>query len=279
MSGSKSHNVRHGDEGGRWVPAWDGGVYAANTAHHRAYDADFLATTPLEPGDRVLDLGCGSGDLTATVAGLVPGGHVVGVDAQPSMLDEARARARPNQSFVLSTLQALDEVDDQLGGPFDVVFSRAVLQWVPLEDWPGILASVARLTKPGGWVRIECGGAGNIPRTRRVMDEESAALGGPTAPWTFADAGTALELLEVAGLDPITAPGFIRTVGQRRPFDEATFGGWLESQAFQAYETTLAPAAHAEFRARVLARMDDLRRPDGTLDQTYVRLDLLARRP
>src|SRR4051794_34932278 len=89
-----------------WVPPWDGAAYAANTGHHRAYDDAFLAATPLRPGDRVLDLGCGSGDFTATVAGIVgAAGHVVGVDAQPSMLDEARARAGANQSFVLSSVQ------------------------------------------------------------------------------------------------------------------------------------------------------------------------------
>jgi ubiquinone/menaquinone biosynthesis C-methylase UbiE len=53
-----------------WLPTWDGALYAANTDHHRRYDDRFLSTLPLRPTDRVLDLGCGSGDLTATVAAL-----------------------------------------------------------------------------------------------------------------------------------------------------------------------------------------------------------------
>jgi ubiquinone/menaquinone biosynthesis C-methylase UbiE len=277
MSGSESHDV----DSEPWVPPWDGTAYAANTAHHRAHDADFLASTPIGRASRVLDLGCGSGDLTATLAGLVPDGHVVGVDAQPSMLAEARRRARPNQFFVASSVQRLDEAlpHPDHDGAYDVVVSRAVLQWVPLADWPGVLASAARLVRPGGWVRIECGGAGNIARVVAVMDEVSTAHGGPTAPWTFTDAGIALDLLEVAGLDPVTPPGFVRTVGQRRPFDGGSMLGWLRSQAFQAYESGLPTDAHAAFRAAVEARLDDLRRPDGTLDQTYVRLDMLAQRP
>lgn len=251
------------------LPPWDGALYAANTAHHRAHDEDFLASTPLRPTDRVLDLGCGSGDLTATIAGLVPEGHVVGVDPQPSMLEEARGRARPNQSFVQLAAQQLDQLEpatdgtDGTDGGFDVVLSRSCLHWVPRADWPGVLAQLARLVRPGGAVRIECGGAGNVPLVVRLLGD----LTGRPCPWTFLDAGEALHLLEAAGMEI----DFVRTVGQRRPFDEASMIGWLRSQCFQAY------ALDPDEQARAEARLDELRRDDGTLDQTYVRLDLLAR--
>ena len=55
--------------------------------------------------------------------------------------------------------------------------------------------------------------------------------------------------------------------------------GWLESQVLNAYEPSLPPEAYAAFCAEVVSRIDELRRWDGTLDQTWVRLDLLARRP
>ena len=265
-----------------FVPAWDGTAYAANTAHHRAYDNGYLATTPLRPGDRALDLGCGSGDLTATIAELVGvDGHVVGVDAQPSMLDEARMRARANQSFVLSPVQGLDDAfGPEHDATFDVVLSRAVLHWVPAADLPGVYRSAARLLKPGGWFRVECGGAGNIPKPLALMDDVSTTLGGPTCPWNFADPASALDGLEAAGLDAVTDDrAFVRCVGQRRQFDETTLTGWLDSQVLHAYEAWLPEATHAEFRQTVKARLEELRRADGTFDQTWVRLDLLARRP
>ena len=74
---------------------WDGALYAANTGHHRVYDALFLETLPLRPADTVLDLGCGSGDFTAIVAARVPDGTVVGLDPQPSLLAEARSLKKP----------------------------------------------------------------------------------------------------------------------------------------------------------------------------------------
>ena len=267
---------------GEFVPAWDGAAYAANTGHHRAFDGGFLATTPLRPGDRVLDLGCGSGDLTATIAELVGDeGHVVGVDAQPSMLEEATARARPNQSFVRSSVQDLDRAFGPAhDATFDVVLSRATLHWVPAADLIAVYRSAARLLKPGGWFRVECGGAGNIPKPLALMDDVSASLGGPTCPWNFADPATALDWLEAAGLDAVTDPrAFVRCVGQRRQFDETTLTGWLDSQVLHAYEAWLPEGVHADFRRAVKGRLEELRRADGTYDQTWVRLDLLARRP
>lgn len=262
-----------------WVPAWDGATYAANTAHHREQDAWFLRAFPVRTADRILDLGCGSGDFTRIVADLVPDGHVLGLDAQPSMIDEARRVAAPHQSFVVAPVQDLAvALPSEHDASFDVVMSRAALHWVPAPDIPGVLANAARLVRPGGWVRIECGGAGNVPVIVEVLDRISAEHGGPSAPWNFATAGAYLELIERAGLT-LGADGYIHTVAQRRAFDRAGMIGWLQSQAIEAYATGVPAPARDAFRAAVIDRVDEVRRHDGTYDQTYVRLDLLVRRP
>jgi trans-aconitate methyltransferase len=258
------------------LPRWDGALYAANTGHHRAQDARFLATLPLGRGDRVLDLGCGAGDLTATVAGLVPDGEVVGLDPQPTMLDVARRIARANQTFVGGAVQDLGRLLPDDAG-FDVVMSQSVLHWVPAKDHPDLLADVHRLLRPGGWFRAELGGAGNIPMVLPVLDDASVALGGPTCPWWFPDAGHYFELVERAGLD--VTDGFVRTTAQRRAFTREELLGWFRSQCAQAYEARLPAAAHRTFRDAVEGRLDELARSDGTFDQTFVRLELLARRP
>ena len=259
-----------------WLPAWDGGRYAANTGHHRVYDQLYLDTLPVRAGDVVLDLGCGSGDFTAVVAALVPDGEVIGLDPQPSLLDEARHRAAPNQRFVQGAVQQLGALFP-VAGSFDVVMTRAVLQWVPLADHPGVLADAFRLLRPGGWYRAEFGGAGNIPVILRLLDDVAAGLGGPQRPWTFADVGPYLELVEQAGFD--LDGGFLRLTPQRRHFDRGTLMGWFHSQAVQAYTTTMDAEAGAAFVRGVESRFDELARWDGTFDQTFVRMDLLARRP
>jgi len=261
-----------------WLPPWDAS-YAANTGHHRVYDELYLSTTPLSPGDRVLDLGCGSGDFTRSVAALVPDGEVVGLDPQRSLLAEARACAGPNQSFVETPVQHLAEA---MAGtaPFDLVMSRAAMQWVPMADHPGYLAASLALLHPGGWFRLEMGGAGNIPVIAPLVEEISLAHGGPPAPWSFPDAGRYLELLEAAGFTVDPGDGsYVRTLAQRRAFDRDSLLGWLRSQCYQGFEIAMPPTNHAAFRAEVEARLDEMRRHDGSFDQTYVRLDALARRP
>jgi trans-aconitate methyltransferase len=267
-------------EGGQepWLPEWDAS-YAANTGHHRVHDADVLATTPLSPTDRVLDLGCGSGDFTRIVADLVGDGEVVGLDPQPALLREARRVAGPNQSFVEGPVQALGRLlPDE--AQFDGVMSRAAMQWVPMADHPGYLAEVRRLLRPGGWFRLEMGGAGNIAPMAARLEAISLAHGGPAAPWSFPDAGTYLELLESAGFDVDPAHGAsVTTVAQRRPFDRDSLLGWLRSQCYQGFEIDMPAEAHTAFRHEVEARLDELRRDDGTFDQTYVRLNALAFAP
>ncbi len=262
-----------------WLPAWDGAAYAANTGHHRANDAWYLEHFPVRPADRLLDVGCGSGDFTAIVAALVPDGTVVGLDPQPTMLQEAARLARPNQSFVLGTAQGLREALPP-DAVFDAVYTRATLQWVPWHEHPGVVESMASLVRPGGWIRVEMGGHGNIARIAELVGEISIAHGGGPAPWAFPDAAQYLDLFERSGLDATTeVSGYVHTVAQRRHFTRDSLLGWLSSQCVEAFRAGMPADAFDAFRAETLASVDHLRRHDGTYDQTFVRLDALAHKP
>lgn len=261
--------------GGTTVPRWDGALYAANTAHHRAHDHDVLASFPVRPTDRVLDVGCGAGDFTATVAALVPDGVVVGVDPEPTMLEIARRVARPNQRFELASAQTLTRAVP--GARFDAVFSRAVFHWIPVTDLPAIYHSIRDLLNPQGWFRLECGGAGNVPHVVDLLSEISACHGGAPSPWSFIDPGRHLELLEPAGFE-LGSDGFVRSVAQRRPFTRESLLGWLHSQCLHGFDAGLSDEARAAFRGDVASRLDELRRVDGSYDQTFVRIDVLVYR-
>jgi hypothetical protein len=112
----------------------------------------------------------------------------------------------------------------------------------------------------------------------RGLDAISAEFGGPSAPWNFMDAGTYLELVEQAGF-VLGEDGYIHTVAQRREFDRESFLGWMRSQAVEAYASGVPEQRREAFRQAVEDRIDDFKRHDGTFDQTYVRLDLLVRKP
>jgi trans-aconitate methyltransferase len=258
---------------------WDGGLYAGNTAHHRAFDDAVLAGAELGPGRDVLDLGCGVGDLTARVADLVgPEGSVLGVDAAPGMIEQASARTRPGLSFCRCAAQELDATVG--AASYDVVLSVACLHWIPGADHPGVLASVRRALRPGGTFRAEFGGAGQIAAARAILDEESARLGGPTGPWYFPDPEEYTALLTGAGMR--LDRGHVRLVHQRRAVPDAdALVGWLRSQVLVAYAPRLPDdATRAEFAAAAERRCrENLRRADGSYDQDYVRLDVLAHVP
>jgi trans-aconitate methyltransferase len=261
---------------------WDGKLYAANTGHHRRYDDAFLVTLPLQPTDHVLDIGCGSGDFTATVAGLVPEGHVVGLEPQPSLLAEARDRARPNQSFVAAPAQELQRAVTDEHTAFDVVMSRSVLHWLPWADHRTVLEQCRSVLRPGGTLRIECGGGDNVREIVAFLDDVASSIAGEravSAPWTFVHAGAYLDLLLEVGFDVDGDDSFVRTLAQRRSFDRDSVIGWVHSQAAQAYERGLGPDERNRLRATIDDRVEELRRPDGTYDLTFVRLDLLVHAP
>jgi ubiquinone/menaquinone biosynthesis C-methylase UbiE len=252
---------------------FDGELYAANTGHHRAHDDDVLAGLPLAPGTDVLDLGCGSGDFTARLVPMVAPGRVVGVDVSPSQVAHARAH-HPGAEFVAGRAQDVGSLFP--ASSFDVVFTVATLHWVPAEEQPAVLAGVARVLRPGGVLRADLGGAGQIAAARAVLDGVSSRHGGPASPWCFPEPEPYAGLLAEAGLTVRRA----RLVHQRRAFpDPAAFEGWLRSQVLPAYLPGVPDGARDAFTAECVREgLARLRRDDGSYDQDYVRLDVLATR-
>ena len=235
---------------------FEGALYAANTAHHRAFDHVVLADAGLFPGARVLDLGCGAGDLTATVAGIVreggADGSVLGLDASPTQVEHARAAyPLPGLEFDVCRAQQLAGRVGLAG--FDVVLSVATLHWVPGGDQPGQIAAA-----------------------RALLDELSTRYGGAVSPWFFPDEAEYAALLAGAGLRVERA----ELLRQRRAMPtRQALEGWLRSQVLPAYLPALAPDARDRFAEEAVTTLPGLlRRADGSFDQDYVRMDVLARR-
>ncbi|SEP83801.1 class I SAM-dependent methyltransferase [Streptomyces radiopugnans] len=104
----------------------------------------------VRPGDRVLDIGCGTGALTLAVAAAVsPGGSVLGVDPSEPMVEHARrlaARRGANASFALGTAQELDAAD----GSFDAVVTSFAVHHVRADRRERAFAEMFRVLRPGG---------------------------------------------------------------------------------------------------------------------------------
>jgi trans-aconitate 2-methyltransferase len=255
-------------------PGWAGRDYAMEAGHHRTFDDWFLSQHPPGPRDRVVDAGCGSGEFTARLAHLVPEGHVVGVEPDRSMLAAAGRHEAPNLEFRQGRFQELDRVCGRASA--DLVVSRAVLHWLPLGDYRACFAAARSTLRPGGWLHVESGGAGNVERLRAVLDDVAAGFGVDPARVSFPDPGVVLELLEEVGFDlPVS---WVSTVAQRRSFDRDQLLGFVRTQASMAYDLGPSSDLHDRFVAVVGERLEELRRHDGSFDQTFVRLHVLCRR-
>jgi ubiquinone/menaquinone biosynthesis C-methylase UbiE len=253
---------------------WEGGAYTRQAAHHRSLDDWFLSAHSPQDGDVVVEAGCGTGEFTARLAALVPNGRVVGVEPDESMLEQARAKSGSNLEFLQGTLQELDRACAAASA--DLVVSRAVFHWLPWRDYARAYTAIFRILRPGGWFHAESGAAGNVRVLVALLDDVALHHGLAPARVTFPDAGTAIELLERSGFR-IPEDG-VTTVAQRRTFDKEGLLGFVRTQASLAYTPGAPAAVRDRFLADVEGRVDELRRHDGTYDQTFVRLHVLCTR-
>lgn len=105
--------------------SWDPTQYTRFEAERRQPFDDLTGLLAPVPGGRAVDLGCGTGVLTAELHGYLRTAETVGIDSSPSMLSSAKDRAGGGLSFRLEDARFLDE------GGWDVVFANASLQWMP----------------------------------------------------------------------------------------------------------------------------------------------------
>jgi trans-aconitate methyltransferase len=138
---------------------WNAADYAAHSAVQQGWAREVIARLRLRGDERVLDVGCGDGKVTAEIARAVPRGRVLGVDVSPEMIAFARMAfptgMTPNLAFQICDARKLGA----LGGEFDLVFSNAALHWV--DDHEAFLRGAAAVLRPGGRLMVSCGGKGN----------------------------------------------------------------------------------------------------------------------
>jgi trans-aconitate methyltransferase len=112
----------------------------------------------LRGGERILDVGCGDGKVTAEIARAVPEGSVIGIDASPEMIGFARKTFPPSEISNLG-FKVMDARHIHFERAFDLVFSSSVLHWV--DDHPAFLRGAAACLRTGGRLIVSCGGKGN----------------------------------------------------------------------------------------------------------------------
>lgn len=209
-----------------------------------AYGREVVALLAPQPGERILDLGCGTGALSAEIARA--GAEVVGVDADANMIASAR-RLHPTVTFQQADAHAFTTQE-----PFDAVFSNAALHWMVRPA--AVVRSVQAALKPGGRFVAEMGSRGNIATVvealRRALEQAGVPRAAQAEPWYFPTPGEQCALLERHGF----VVRFYRSFERLTPVEGGAEGlrEWL--RMFAPSLLGQAPAG------RVEAVLDDVER-------------------
>jgi len=174
---------------------WEAETYDEAMSYVSGFGED-IVTDWLKPvtGERIIDFGCGTGDLAARISGM--GAEVVGVDISPEMVERARSKY-PHISF-----KCADGMGWQSEQSYDAVFSNAALHWMK-EPEAAIQSMVSGLVH-GGRLVAEFGGYGNVSAIVEAVEQTLRSYGREEAfvmPWYFPKVGEYASLLEKYGME------------------------------------------------------------------------------
>jgi trans-aconitate 2-methyltransferase len=235
---------------------WNAAAYDSLPLPHEEWGRGVIDGLTLRGGETVIDAGCGSGRDAQRAIEQLPDGRIIGLDASDTM------RAAFAERFVglaAAEVRAADLMQPWPVDPegADAVMSVAAFHWLDHHDL--VWAQVARALRPGGRVRIDAGGAGNLTRLLAAVDHVGASDLLPT--WNYAGVDATLGHLRAVGLTPIevrlrSAPAYFA--------DDDTYARYL--------------------RDVVLHHLSDEQRRDvaelmGDRCVDYVRLEVAARKP
>ena len=253
----------------QWSPA----DYASNAAFVPALGAAALELLAPQPGEFILDVGCGDGQLTARIA--AAGARVIGLDASPEMVEAARARGV--DAFVADAEALGLEGQAERFGQFDAAFSNAALHW--MLDPDAVASGIFSVLKPGGRFVGEMGGEGNVAALRGALRAELREQGYPVPdddPQWYPGVETFVRLYACAGFTQINA----QLIPRPTPLPTGV-SGWIKT--FRAGWLDVAEVPDAEkdaVAAAVEARLQpELQQPDGGWIADYVRLRFTMRKP
>jgi trans-aconitate methyltransferase len=231
--------------------AWDAERYEGKHSYVWQFGAGLIDVMAPREGERILDIGCGTGQLTAEIASR--GAQVVGLDSSTNMLGQARQNY-PGQKFVLA-----DATSFRFPEPFDAVFSNAALHWV--KDAEAAVESIALALRAGGRFVAEFGGKGNIATIMFALGAVFGAEADRRCPWFYPGIGEYAPLLERHRLEVREASLFYRPT----PVEgEDGMENWLRMFCGGYFE-----GLGAERTKEKIGEIVALLRPDGYRDGVW----------
>lgn len=243
---------------------WNAGLYEERHSFVWEHGRGLVALAAPRAGERILDVGCGTGQLTAELARA--GSRVLGVDSSEAMIAQARENF-PDLAFEIGDARALRFHEE-----FDAVFSNAALHWV--KEAEAAVAGISRALARGGRFVAEFGGHGNV---RRILDAVFAALDSfgleRVEPWYFPTVGEYTAVLERQGLEVRYATLFDRPIALEG--GERGMANWI-AMFGQQFLAKVDAGQRDEFVERVAESARPALFRDGQWTADYRRLQVSA---
>ncbi|NEQ20928.1 MAG: methyltransferase domain-containing protein [Microcoleus sp. SIO2G3] len=246
---------------------WDAALYQGKHAFVWQYGEELFKLLSPQPQERILDLGCGTGQLTQQIA--MAKAEVMGIDATPTMIEKAKQNY-PHLEFAVA-----DARDFQVEQPFDAVFSNAVLHWILEPD--AVIRCVHQALKPGGRFVAEFGGKGNTSAITSSLESVLTLMGFASpetlSPWYFPSISEYARRLENFGFDVTYAV----LVDRPTPLDDGDAGmaNWMRMFASRFLE-----GLSFEQQVQVIQAVEQHLKPilyqEGTWIADYRRLRVVA---
>lgn len=258
---------------------WRPEKYERSSSAQKLWAGELIRKIEIEGSERVLDIGCGDGRITAEIADLVPKGSVLGIDSSEEMVGYANEKfppeRHPDLSFQEADAQALD-FDEE----FDLVVSFAALHWV--ADHGPVLRGIRRALKPGGRIFLQFGGRGNAAEPLGIADEMAGEerwrsyFEGFDFRYGFFGPEEYRVWLEQSGLLPQRVELIPKDMIQPSP---EAFAGWIET-TWHPYLERVPEDLHREFVSEIVDRyihnhpLDD----EGRVHVQMTRLEVVAKK-
>lgn len=219
-------------------------------------------------GEHILDLGCGTGQLTQAIA--ERGATVIGLDADPAMIAEAQ------KNFPALTFAVADARTFALANPVDAIFSNAVFHWI--DDPTAVAVCMWAALRPGGRLVVEFGGKCNMATVLAAIAAARTTLGygaAPDSPWYFPTVGEYTSLLEQQGFEVQFA-----SLRDRPTPLEGNSGlmNWLQMFAGQFW-ADLPPEQQEQLLKTIEEKAKSKLYREGQWWADYRRIRVLARKP